>query len=159
MKQILQRQLFPAVMAAMFVFTIIPFVDSVMRIYYHQMNAVDWHGVEVITKEVRPGADLEMIYSAVINKQCPSDLRGFLIAPDGTVPVRFPTVIGGYARPTPDPVEIKVKIRIPEHADAGLAPLKDGEYTYRAIATRYCAEGIEYDNKIPDANFEMVILK
>jgi hypothetical protein len=139
------------------VFTVLPFIESIMRVQSRAQAAIEWHGVEVVTEVVKPGGTLELVYSATINKQCPSDLRGFFVAEDGTVPVRFPTVAGGYARPSVEPVEIRVKLAVPEKADPGLAPFVSGEYTYRAVATRYCPDGVEDDAGIPDATFQLEV--
>lgn len=154
----MKEHILPAIMAVLVFFVTVPFVESVFRFYSHYQPAVEWHGVEVISKVVRPGDNLELLYSATINKQCPSDLRAFFIAPDGSVPVRLPPVAGGYARPSDEEVEIKVKVMVPKTSDPGLAPLVSGEYTYRAIATRYCPDGVEDDNDIPDAKFHLEVI-
>lgn len=159
MKSTIISHAFPAILAVLVIFTTFPFIESVLRIYSRNIAAVQWHSVEVITKQVRPGDNLELLYSATIQKQCPSDLRGFIVAADGSVPIHFSTVAGGYARPSDAPVESRVKIKLPEHSDPGLAPLESGEYTYRANATRYCPDGIEFDNAIPDATFSMAVTK
>lgn len=155
MKAKLAQHAIAALLALIAFFAALPFYESVMRIWSRSNSAIDWHGVEVITKTVRPGDNLELIYSATINKQCPADLRGFLIDADGTVPVRFPTVAGGYAKPSDGPVEIRVKFPIPPTSDRGLVALHDGEYVYRTLATRYCPDGVEDDNYIPDAKFRL----
>lgn len=152
-----KRQFLPAVMAVITVFTVFPFLETMSRLYGRSVSAVEWHGVEVVTSTVNPGGVLEMIYSATINKQCPSDLRGFLVANDGSIPVRFPTVAGGYTRPSEDPVDIRVKVKIPEESDPGLAPLTDGRYLYQTAITRYCPDGVEYDNKVPDVPFYLEV--
>lgn len=157
MKTFLNRHLIPAILALIAMLVTLPFLESASRIYSHTIPAIEWHGVEVVTKMVRPGENLELLYSATINKQCPSDLRGFIVSPDGSVPIRFPIVAGGYARPDEAPVEIRVKVQLPEVSDPGLAPLTTGEYTYRANATRYCPDGVEYDNSVPDAKFSMEV--
>lgn len=157
MKRTIASHAVPALLAVIVFFTTLPFMESLTRAYDRTQEAITWHGVEVITKVVRPGGTLELLYSATINKQCPSDLRGFFVASDGSVPIRMPPVAGGYARPSPDPVEIRVKVAVPKDSDPGLAPLRSGEYTYRAIATRYCPRGIEDDNGIPDARFRLEV--
>lgn len=115
--------------------------------------AVEWQGVEVLTKTVRPGGQIEMIYTARIHRQCPAELRGFIVAHDGTVPVRYPVVSGGYTEPSPDPVKIRVSITMPLRADLGLSPLRSGNYVYRTLATRYCPSGVETDSAVPDVPF------
>jgi hypothetical protein len=109
-----------------FVLSVFPALDSVRRLVNTLEPAVSWDSVKVITPIVEPGGILYMVYTATVNKQCPSDLRGFLVAEDGTVPVRFPPVSGGYTKPSDDPVEIRVSITIPKKADNGLAPLHSG---------------------------------
>lgn len=158
MKRTIASHAVPALLACLVFFTILPFMESLWRLNAQATDAITWHGVEVISKVVRPGGNLDLVYSATINKQCPSDLRGFFVAPDGTVPIRLPTVAGGYARPSAEPVEIRVKLAVPERSDPGLAPLVSGEYTYRAIATRYCPDGVEDDNEIPDARFQLEVM-
>jgi hypothetical protein len=146
-----------ATLALITFFAFLPFLETVMRGVDRQTSAIDWHGVETITKTVRPGDMLEIVYGATINKQCPSDLRGFLVAPDGTVPVRYPVVAGGYSRPSDGPVEIRVKVKVPETADPSLAPFQSGEYIYRTLATRYCPDGVEEDHEVPDARFNLEV--
>lgn len=144
-------------MAFIIFMTTLPFIESIMRYHSAAQAAITWHGVEVVSKVIRPGDNLELVYSATINKQCPSDLRAFIVAPDGSVPVRYPTVAGGYARPSDLPVEIRVKVRVPPHADPGLASFVSGEHIYRATATRYCPDGVENDNSVPDAAFTLEV--
>jgi hypothetical protein len=146
-----------AMLALIVFFTSLPFIETVLRGVDRQTSAIEWHGVEAVTKTVRPGDFLEIVYSATVNKQCPADLRGFLVADDGTVPVRYPVVAGGYSRPSDDPVEIRVRIKIPETADPGLAPLHSGGYIYRTLATRYCPGGAEEDGGIPDVRFNLKV--
>jgi hypothetical protein len=156
MKLFVQLHLIPALLAVIVFFTTLPFIESAMRLNSRAEAGVDWHGVKTITRVLKPGDTLEMIYLATINKQCPSDIRGFIVAPDGSVPVRFPTVAGGYTRPSDGPVEIRVRIPIPRQSDGGLEPLKSGEYIYRSTVTRYCPDGVEDDNLIPDVPFTLV---
>jgi len=146
-----------AMLALITFFVSLPFFETVMRGIDRAQAAIEWHGVEVVTKTVRPGDNLEIIYGATINKQCPADLRSFLVAPDGAVPVRYPVVAGGYSKPSDLPVEIRVKVKVPETADPGLAPLISGEYIYRTLATRYCPDGVEEDSHVPDARFNLEI--
>jgi len=153
MRVFVQLHLVPALLALIVFFTTIPFIESAVRLHSRAHAGVDWHGAETITRVIKPGDTLEIIYMATINKQCPSDIRGFIVAPDGSVPIRFPTVSGGYTRPSDGPVEIRVRIPIPLKSDGGLEPLKSGEYVYRSTVTRYCPDGVEDDNLIPDARF------
>jgi hypothetical protein len=147
----------PAMLALIVFFTTLPFVESVLRLYARSIPAVEWYSVQVVSPIVRPGDILEIIYTVRVNRQCPSDLRGFLVAEDGSVPVRFPTVAGGYTEPSEEPHEVRVKIPIPRKADGALGPLEKGSYVYRTTATRYCPEGVEQDDDIPDAPFILEI--
>jgi hypothetical protein len=152
---IIKRNTFPAVLAVLVVFTVVPFIDSVQKLSERTKSAIVWIGAKSTTPVVRPGEILTAIYTARINKTCPSDVRSFLVGADGSVPVRFPTAAGGYARPAKDPVTITVNVPIPMEPDRGLAPLKPGPYTYRTMATRYCPDGVEDDNNVPDVKFTL----
>lgn len=147
--------LLPAMLAAIMVFTVLPFIETSLRIASASTPAIEWHGIVGATPEVSPGGILQITYKATVNKQCPSDIRGFLIAPDGTVPVRFPTLFGGYTRPADGPVDIRVAIPIPKQTDRGQAPFIAGEYIYRTLVTRYCADGVEDDHSVPDVKFNL----
>jgi hypothetical protein len=153
----IRQHAFAATLALIAFFAFLPFLETIMRGIDRHTSAIEWHGVEVVTKTVRPGDFLEIVYGATVNKQCPADLRGFLVAEDGTVPVRYPVVAGGYSRPSDEPVEIRVRVKVPETADPGLAPLHDGEYIYRTLATRYCPDGVQDDTGIPDARFNLEV--
>ena len=153
MKKAIVGNLVPLLLALIFFMGTWPFVESVSRFWTSHTSAIEWQGVRVETPVVAPGGVLSLVYRAKINKQCPSDLRGFLIEEDGSVPVRLPIIAGGYRPPNDDFVEIRVKIQVPTNSDPGLAPLTDGKYTYRATATRYCPDGVELDTAIPDAPF------
>ncbi len=119
--------------------------------------AVEWQGVEVETKVVHPGGILAMVYTAVINRQCPAEVRGFVVAEDGTVPIRLPPVSGGYTEVSPDPVRVRVSLTMPAKEDAGLARLQSGDYVYRTVSTRFCPNGVEVDNDVPDVKFYMEV--
>lgn len=159
MMAIVRAHFIPALLALLVFFTLTPFVESIIRLNARATSAIDWQGVKVVTPVVAPGGVLEIVYTAVVNKQCPADLRGFLVAPDDTVPVRFPVIAGGYRAPTGGPIPIRVKIVIPRFSDPGLAPLTSGKYRYRTLATRYCADGTEDDHSIPDAVFMLEVPK
>lgn len=157
MKRFIGKHFVPFMLAVLFLFVFLPGFESATRIVRSYEPAVTWDSVNVITPTVEAGGVLYLVYTATINKQCPSDVRGFLIAADGTVPVRFPTVAGGYTKPDDDPIDIRVAIQIPKQSDSGLAPLTSGEYRYRSIATRYCPDGVEDDNSTPDAHFTLKV--
>lgn len=121
-------------------------------------RAITWDGVVVSTPVVSPGGTLIIKYRAIVNKQCPSDLRTFIIAPDDTAPVRFPPIFGGYVRPSNGEWrDINVSIVIPQTPDASQPNWIDGEYIYRTIATRYCPEGVEVDSNVPDVKFKLEV--
>lgn len=147
----------PALLAMVVFFTTLPFIESVVRLHDRTREAITWHSVKVVTPVVSPGETLEVVYSATINKQCPSDVRGFFVAPDGSVPVRMATTAGGYARPSDGPVDVRVKLLVPVMSDSGLAPLQSGEYIYRTLVTRYCPDGVEDDNSVPDVKFRLEV--
>jgi hypothetical protein len=144
----------PALLAVIVFFVTLPFVETVMRYYTRLVPPIDWHSVKVISKSVSPGDELELIYIATVNKQCPSELRSFLIAEDGSAPVRFPPRLGGYTSPSMGkPVDIPVKVLIPQSGEFVVGKLTSGKYTYRTIGLRYCPDGMVQDVKIPDATF------
>lgn len=153
MPHMIRVQAVPAMLALILFTVLLNTAETVGRWIDRQTVAVSWAAVSVDTPIVGPGDTLSMTYTATINKQCPADLRGFLVAPDGSVPVRFPVVAGGYSKPSQDPLPIRVAIAIPNASDPGLAPLAPGRYVYRVVATRYCPDGVEYDTAIPDASF------
>lgn len=153
----LRHHAIAAALALIAFFTALPFIQAVWKLTDDAQPAIEWHGVETVTKTVRPGDILEIVYGATINKQCPADLRSFLVSEDGAVPVRYPIVAGGYSKPSDEPLSIRVKVVVPKMSDPGLAPLKTGEYFYRTIATRYCPEGIQEDTSIPEARFNLKV--
>ena len=157
MARMFSSHIVPAILALILFAVTINSVETGRVWYTQNIDAIEWQGVEVLTGRVVPGGTLTVEYTAVINKQCPSDLRGFLIAEDGSAPVRFPTVAGGYAKPTDGPVKIRVNITIPKTSDASLAPLQSGPHVYRTLATRYCPDGVEEDARIPDAPFHLEV--
>lgn len=148
----------PALLGLLLAMVTLTSWDTVSRWWAGLGPAIEWQGVEVLTKLVRPGDQIEMIYTARIHRQCPSDLRGFIVAHDGTVPVRYPVVSGGYTEPSEDPVRIRVSITVPLRSDPGLSPMHSGQHVYRMIATRYCPSGIEIDNAVPDVPFLLEVL-
>ena len=157
MARIFSSHVVPAILAGILFAVTINSLETGRIWWNRSTEAIDWQGVEVMTEKVSPGGTLTAEYTAVVNKQCPSDLRGFLVAEDGTVPVRFPIVTGGYAKPSRDPIKIRVSITIPKTSDPGLAPMKSGPYLYRTLATRYCPEGVQDDVHIPDAPFTLEV--
>lgn len=157
MSQLIRQHIIAATLALIVFFTALPFAESVINLHYKAQSAIEWENVKILNDVVYPGDIIEVVYKAKVNKLCPADLRGFIVAPDGTVPIRYPIVAGGYTKPTEEPTEIKVKVVMPLTSDPGLAPLVSGEYAYRAIATRYCPEGIEEDTDVPEAKFKLVL--
>ena len=157
MQQILKSNALPMVLAGILFVMTLNSIDQVDRWFERQMPAITWHSVEVKTPVVRPGEELALIYRATVNKTCAADLRGFIDAPDGSVPIRFPITKGGYAKPAPEPQEIPVRILIPPTSDPGLASLKSGPHAYRTNVTRYCPEGTEEDASVPSAHFMLEV--
>lgn len=155
MTLVIRQNVIPFLLAVLLLFVTVPFVESVQRIYGRE-PAIEWTGVKVETPEVRLGGTLQLTYGLKVNRQCPSDLRGFIVAADGSVPVRLPPLAGGYTKPSDNAVETHVRVAIPMFSDPGLAPLVPGEYTLRTLATRFCPDGIEDDSNIPDAPFRIV---
>ena len=157
MMEAVKNHIIPALLAAIMFIVTLPFIESIMRYYNSYSPAIEWKSARAVTPMARPGGVLEIEYVMRVNRQCPSDLRGFLVAPDGTVPVRMPTTTGGYTRPSYEWRKVPVKILIPEKSDNGLAPLESGEYRYRTVATRYCPEGVEQDAHITDVYFTLEV--
>lgn len=143
----------PPVLALILALMAVNSADVLSRWWHGYGTAITWLGVDVRPRTVSPGGDLHLIYSAIINRQCPSEIRGFLVAPDGSVPVRYPIISGGYTDAGEDPVSISVNLKIPMTSDPGLFALKTGVYIYRSLAIRFCSTGIETDSAIPDAEF------
>jgi len=153
MTAFVERHFLPALMALLLLLVTITSGEQIRKWWTQSTTAIQWQGVEVITKTVQPGGILTVEYTAIVNKQCPSDLRGFIVASDGSSPIRFPVVAGGYTKPSPDPITIRVAVTIPPVSNGGLAPLRSGPHIYRTMATRFCPDGVEEDNSIPDAPF------
>ncbi len=148
----------PPVIALLLAMAAINSADVIHKWWDSRGPAITWHGVTATPKTVRPGDSLDVIYTATVHRQCPSDIRGFIFAPDGTVPVRFPVVSGGYSRPAESRTEIRVRVVIPDRSDPGLAPLRSGPHIYRNLVTRYCPSGIEIDAAVPDVPFNLEVL-
>lgn len=153
----MMNKLAPPMIGVILAMATISSADVIKKWWSGYGPAVKWQGVDVVSKIVHPGGTIEVVYTALIQRQCPSELRGFVVAPDGTVPVRFPPVSGGYTEPTDEPVNIRVSITMPARADTGLSKLSSGEHVYRTVATRFCPEGVEVDNDVPDAKFYLEV--
>lgn len=153
MKKIVVKNVIPFLLALIMFMTTLPFFESIMRLLDQYEPAVEWEGYYLIDKTVKPGGSLHIVYRAQINKQCPAEIRSFLISADGSAVVRFPVLSGGYTRPVHGTVDIPVTIKIPFSADAGLEEFRSGYYIYRTSITRFCPEGIEEDNGTPDVTF------
>lgn len=150
------RHALPAALALLIVMVGINTIRTVSYWWRELTPPITWGPVRLVTPTVRPGGELKMIFTHTINRQCPADLRRFLVAPDGSVPVRYPTIAGGYTKPTDGPVDTLVSLIIPTQSDNGLQPLHSGKYIYRAMAIRFCPEGIQEDRNIPDVPFDLV---
>ena len=143
-------------MALIAVLAGIPAVQQLYDWHNEWTTPIEWKDVKVLTPVIRAGDELSLQYTAKVNRTCPADLRGFLIYEDGSSPVRFPVVTGGYRKPTDDFISFNVHISIPKTADVGLGNLLPGKYVYRSLVTRYCPEGQVEDAGVPDAKFEIV---
>jgi len=118
---------------------------------------IEWLSAKALTPQVKVGGTLEMEYTAKVNRQCPADLRAFLLDTDtDTAVYRFPDAAGGYRRASETPQMFTVRVLI-ENPPLGSAfpALKPGVYVYRTTAIRYC-ERIVLDSSIPDVRFEIV---
>lgn len=119
--------------------------------------AITWRGVTNKTPKVKIGGVLQIEYQAVINAQCPSDLRAFLIDDNGGAVLRFPDSQGGYREVTTgEQITIPVSIKVMDPpVGSQFAQLAPGKYIYRVNAIRYC-KMVQLDSFIPDVEFELV---
>lgn len=157
MSKVLYGHVVPALLALIAVMVLITSGEQIRKWWGIYTPAIKWQGAKVITPKVKPGEVLTIEYTALINKQCPSDLRGVIFAPDGSAPIRFPVTKGGYTKPSDEVAKVRVSILIPTNSDPGLAPLASGRHIYRSFATRYCPDGVEEDAAIPDAVFQLEV--
>jgi hypothetical protein len=157
MARVFHSHILPAVLALILLAVTINSIETGRVWWSRSAYAIDWHDGKALTPKVSAGGVLTAEYTATVNKQCLTDLRGFIVAEDGTVPVRMPLVAGGYSRPSEGPIKIRVGITIPPTSDGGLAPLKSGPHIYRTLATRYCPDGVEEDSRIPDVPFMLEV--
>lgn len=118
-------------------------------------SAMVWHGVKVLTPEVRVGGELVLEYSATVNEQCPAELRSFLRGSDGSVVSRWVTA-GGYTPVSAGRRTIIVRIKVDDDLTKQFPALKNGPHTYEVTAIRFCPGGLEIDNLIPQARFTVV---
>lgn len=155
---VLHSKLMPPILGFMLALALIQLSPNLWHWWSSSGEAIEWRGVTVHTPVVKPGDTLRITYKAVVHRGCPADIRGFLVAPDGTYPVRFPVVRGGYTKPSKgEIVDIPVEIVIPATADPGLPPFKRGSHIYRSAVTRYCPYGFEDDHDVPDARFQLEV--
>lgn len=116
---------------------------------------IEWISGRALTPEIKVGDTLEIEYKALIKKQCPADVRSFLLDDSDSAVYRFPDQPGGYRRANPEPQTIVVKIKINDPPiGSGLPPLEPGSYVYRSNAVRYCERFI-LDSNIPDVHFKL----
>jgi hypothetical protein len=154
---VFQRHILPAALALIFVLTLFPFIESVLRYTEKDGPAIQWEGVEVLTPIVRPGENLVFVYTRTHHHQCPADLRRFIMFPDGNIAVRLPILPGGGRTPDGESKSVKVEVPIPLEPDPGYRPWRTGAYIYRMTAVRFCKDRIEYDTAIPDVHFKLEV--
>jgi hypothetical protein len=155
---VLHSKFMPPILGFMLALAFIQLSPNLWSWWRTTGRAIEWIGVTVHTPVVRPGGTLKLTYRAIVNRSCPADLRSFIIAPDNTFPVRFPTVRGGYTAPSNgEIVEIEVAVVVPMQPDPGLAPFVSGPHIYRTASTRYCPYGVEDDHFVPDARFQLEV--
>lgn len=147
----------PAMVALLLAMVAINSTDVIHKWWEKRGPAIVWYGVSISPETVRPGDVMQITYTANVNRQCPADIRGFIFAPDGSVPVRFPVAAGGYTRPTDGPDEITVDLVMPLKSDPGRSPLRSGRHVYRNLITRYCPSGVEIDANVPDVPFYLEV--
>lgn len=148
----------PPILGFMLALPLIQLSPNLWNWWSSSGKAIEWEGVTVHTPVVRPGENLKVTYRATVNRACPAEIRSFLVAPDGTYPVRFPVVRGGYTKASDgEVIDIPVEIKIPEMSDPGLAPLRSGPHIYRTAASRYCPYGFEDDHDVPDVRFQLEV--
>lgn len=119
---------------------------------------INWISAKAITPEVKIGGILEIEYTAIVRKQCPADLRAFLLNADSgdAAAYRFPDQAGGYRKADDKPQTWRIKITVIDPpSGGGLPPLEAGTYKYRVTAIRYC-ERIALDSEVPDATFKLI---
>ena len=117
-------------------------------------GAIIWHSVKVLTPDVEVGGELVLEYSASVNEQCPAEIRSFLREGDGSVVARWITA-GGYTPVSTGRRSIVVRIKIDDDQSKQFPALKDGPHTYEVTAIRFCPGGLEIDNLIPPAKFNV----
>jgi hypothetical protein len=155
---ILHSRFMPPILGFMVALAFIQLSPNLWSWWNTTGRAIEWVGVTVHNPVVRPGDTLKITYRAIVYRSCPSDLRGFIIDPDNTFPVRFPIIRGGYTKPSDgEIVDINVAVQVPTTPDSGLAPFVSGPHIYRTSATRYCPYGTEDDYNVPDARFQLEV--
>lgn len=131
--------------------------NAVDKAFAKTEPTISWISAKALKPEVTVGGVLEIEYMALIRKQCPSDLRSFLLNETTDVAAyRFPDQSGGYRREDRSPQIWRVKIVISDPPPgSGFPPLEPGDYRYRTTAIRYC-DRIELDSSIPDVVFKLI---
>jgi hypothetical protein len=54
-------------------------LSTIKESYIQSKPAIEWKSGVAINKKIRVGENLNIKYEAIINKQCPADLRSFLL--------------------------------------------------------------------------------
>ena len=157
MSQFVEKHFLPALIGTVLAIVVVNSYPAWRNLYVSLEPAITWGGVEVLTPVVRPGETLKVVYRVKVNRQCPAELQRFIMTPDGAAPVRFDPLPGGYTHASPDWNTVPVSFTVPLHPDPGQPDWKSGEYLYRSVATRYCPEGTEIDDKAPDVKFKLEV--
>lgn len=157
MTVVFQRHILPAALALIFVLTLLPFVESVLRYSKSDGPAIEWQSVKVLTPVVRPGEKLVFEYTRQHMHQCPADLRRFIMLPNEDIVVRFPLIPGG-GRVAEEAIKtVQSSVVIPIVPDEGKEAWHSGPYIFRMTAVRFCKDRIEYDTNIPDVHFRVEV--
>ena len=157
MIRFVRSQAMPASVGLILAILLINSAPHWWSLYTSTVPAIKWIDARVLTPVVAPGETLKIAYRSIVNKQCPSELRTFILAADGSSPVRFPPLAGGYSHASDTVRDIQVSILIPLEPDASQPKWVDGEYIYRTTAMRFCGDSVQIDNDIPDVAFRLAV--
>lgn len=101
--------------------------------------------VKTLTPVVKPGAEVEFMFSMNRNRRCPALIIGFMVDPSTNEAVlRFDPTFGGYGAIGSG---VGTLVRRP-------APNREGRFCYRATFTHWCGDKTYTDDE-PEACFEV----